>query len=96
MSETTFTPGDIIVMDGETYQVIEDQGTHGIILPFPVVEGIEGEEMEWGTKKAECRKIGAAKLPAPSACATTGSCPTNGRLDETDSTTSHPDLIAKG
>lgn len=96
MSEATFIPGDIIVMDGETYQVLEDHGNGGTVIPFPIVEGIDSERVEWAEQKAGCRRIGNAPLPAPSPCATSGgSCPTDGRLDMADSAPSNPNLIAK-
>jgi hypothetical protein len=94
MPDATFVPGDIIIVGGETYQVLEDHGDRGTLLPFPVVDGVESEELEW-SREPDCRRIGHAPLPAPSPCATSGSCPTEGRLDLPAAAAPNPNLIAK-
>ena len=81
MSETNFAPGDVIDVGGETWQVIEDQGDRGRVIPFPG-DSIAEMEMAWSDA---CRRIGNAPLPAPTPCSTDGNCPTSGNpLTEKD------------
>ena len=74
-----FVAGDIIEMDGETYQVLENLGNHGLVRSFPSEE-IEGVEFTWIRDGVVARKMGNAQLPAPTPCSATGSCPTDGKL----------------
>lgn len=74
MTQTRFAPGDVIDVGGETYQVIEDRGDRGLVIPFPGDVGA-ASEMPWD---AACRRIGNAPLPGPTPCAADGCCPTNG------------------
>jgi hypothetical protein len=74
MSATNFEPGDILDVGGETYQVVENPGEHGTVIPFPG-DSLRGSELLWD---AGCRRIGNAPLPAPTPCSTDGCCPTAG------------------
>ncbi|GAB4362119.1 MAG: hypothetical protein Kow006_33250 [Gammaproteobacteria bacterium] len=73
MSENQFQPGDVLVFRGETYQVLENLGDGGRVIPFPSEETV-GEVVAW---HAEMRRIGHEPLPAPTPCST-GECPTQG------------------
>ncbi len=66
-----FSPGDVILHQGEAYQVHENLGQGGLVAPFPAVD-IQLLELQWD---ASCRKIGHEPLPAPSPCASGVSCP---------------------
>jgi len=68
-----FTPGDIILYQGEAYQVYENLGLKGRVAAFPG-DDVELIEMEWDE---HCRKIGSEPLPGPTPCATGDSCPSN-------------------
>lgn len=70
-----FVAGDIIEQAGECYQVLDNQGSQGIVRNFPSEEELSFE-INWLDDGARCRKIGNASLPAPSPCSTGGSCPT--------------------
>lgn len=75
-----FIPGDIVELYGETYQVLENRGATGLLIPFPSTE-IPAEEVVWDGEKVPYTRIGHAQLPGPTPCATTadGDCPTNGK-----------------
>ncbi len=77
MSETTFQPGDVVLLDGETYQVLESLGPRARVVPFPADE-VAPFEIEWQTALETPRRIGHAPLPAPTPCSGDGCCPTNG------------------
>ena len=64
-----FEKGDILLFEGESYQVHENQGTTGLVSLFPSVD-VELITVEWSD---DYRKIGNAALPAPTPCAS-GSC----------------------
>lgn len=65
----TFAVGDILIYQGDSYQVHENSGTHGKVSLFPSVDVVL-ETVEWND---QYQKIGQAALPAPTPCAT-GSC----------------------
>ena len=64
-----FAIGDILLFEGESYQVHENNGTTGSVSLFPSVD-VELMTVEWNEGY---RKIGNAALPAPTPCAS-GSC----------------------
>ncbi|MCF7981905.1 MAG: hypothetical protein K9K86_07965 [Pseudomonadales bacterium] len=64
-----FAIGDILMYQGDSYQVHENQGTQGKVSLFPSVDVVL-EEVTWND---EYQRIGKAALPAPTPCAT-GSC----------------------
>lgn len=66
-----FVQGDVILFEGETYQVHENQGETGLVAAFPADES-ELFSLHWND---ECRKIGNEPLPAPTPCSTGGCCP---------------------
>lgn len=72
-----FEVGDIIELFGETYQVLENDGVRGQLIPFPSEEVLP-HEVVWTEESGEYTRIGNAELPGPSPCAG-GTCPTNGR-----------------
>lgn len=74
-----FEPGDILELAGETYQLLENRESGGLIRPFPSDE-TEGRLIDWQARGEACRKIGTAPLPAPLPCAG-GECPTDGRIE---------------
>ncbi len=76
MNDLVFQPGDILVYQGETYQVLENLGDVGRVIPFPSEEA-EPQELIWQTDNDEMRRIGNEPLPAPTPCST-GECPTEG------------------
>ena len=75
-----FIPGDIVELYGETYQVLENRGATGLLIPFPSNE-VPAEEVAWDAEKVPYTKMGNAQLPGPTPCATTddGGCPTEGK-----------------
>lgn len=73
-----FMPGDIIEIFGETYQVLENNGSEGRVIPFPSSLA-EGVALQWVQGSDSCRKIGHAPLPAPTPCSS-GECPTEGKI----------------
>jgi len=77
MSETNFQPGDVVLLDGESYQVLESIGQKARVVPFPADE-VEPIEVDWSVAGEAPRRIGHAPLPAPTPCSTDGCCPTNG------------------
>ena len=78
-SKPDFIPGDIVELYGETYQVIENSGETGLMIPFPSEE-VAAEMVTWGAEKAPYTKIGHAQLPGPTPCSTNdGNCPTDGK-----------------
>ncbi len=64
-----FVAGDILLYQGESYQVHENLGMTGSAALLPSA-GVEPEIMEWSE---EFRKIGHAELPGPTPCAS-GDC----------------------
>lgn len=64
-----FAVGDILMYQGDSYQVHENSGAQGRVALFPSVDVI----LETVTWSEEYRKIGKAALPAPTPCST-GSC----------------------
>ncbi|HEB96727.1 MAG TPA: hypothetical protein ENI96_09900 [Sedimenticola thiotaurini] len=66
-----FVPGDIVLHQGEAYQVHENLGDRGRVAPFPAVD-VELMELVWD---GDCRRIGHEPLPAPTPCAGGGLCP---------------------
>jgi hypothetical protein len=68
-----FTPGDIILHQGEAYQVYENLGLKGRVAPFPG-DDVSLIELEWDEY---CRKIGNEPLSGPTPCSTGGCCPAN-------------------
>lgn len=64
-----FEKGDILLFEGESYQVHENDGVTGKVSLFPSVD-VELFTVEWNE---DYRKIGNAALPAPTPCAS-GSC----------------------
>jgi|TARA_B100000315_G_scaffold248899_1_gene279364 hypothetical protein len=64
-----FVPGDILLHEGETYQVHENLGLTGLVSPFPSVDVVL-TPVEWSD---DYRKIGHEGLPGPTPCAT-GNC----------------------
>jgi hypothetical protein len=77
MSEPNFQPGDVVLLDGETYQVLENLGARARVVPFPADE-VAPVEIVWDTAGEPARRIGNAPLPAPTPCSVDGTCPTNG------------------
>lgn len=77
MSEPNFQPGDVVLLDGETYQVLENLGARARVVPFPADE-VAPVEIVWATAGAPARRVGNAPLPAPTPCSVDGTCPTNG------------------
>ena len=77
MSQTNFQPGDVVLLDGETYQVLETDGERAGVVPFPADE-VAPLEIDWRMAGDAPRRIGQAPLPAPTPCSTHGCCPTNG------------------
>jgi len=77
MQTQEFVPGDVIELDGETYQVIENQGDKARIIPFPS-DDTPSTELDWKAGGSNARRIGNAPLPAPTPCSATGECPTDG------------------
>ena len=74
-----FEAGDIVELFGETYQVLENDGVRGQLIPFPSEE-VPPHEVVWAEEAGEYARIGNAELPGPTPCATGGGeCPTNGR-----------------
>ncbi len=74
-----FEAGDILELFGETYQVLENDGTRGQLIPFPSEE-VPPREVVWAEAEGEYTRIGSAELPGLTPCATSGGeCPTNGR-----------------
>lgn len=65
-----FVAGDILLYEGETYQVHESLGMTGLLSPFPSVD-VDPQIVDWND---EYRKIGHEPIPAPTPCATTGNC----------------------
>ncbi len=76
MNDLVFQPGDILVYEGETYQVLENHGDSGKVIPFPGEE-VEAQQMTWQSNNKEMRCIGNEPLPAPTPCSS-GECPTQG------------------
>lgn len=76
MNEVTFVPGDVVLLQGETYQVLENRGTEGVVIPFPSDE-VEPFKIEWVINGENARRIGNEPLPAPTPCSS-GECPTQG------------------
>lgn len=64
-----FAVGDILIYEGDSYQVHENLGTHGKVSLFPSVDVVL-DTVEWND---DFQKIGNAPLPAPTPCAS-GSC----------------------
>jgi len=77
MTESTLQPGDVVMHGGETYQVLENLGDRGRVIPFPT-DGHPGLELAWEENGESCRRIGHAPLPAPTPCSADGCCPTDG------------------
>ena len=77
MTDANFQPGDIVLLDGETYQVLENLNAGARVVPFPADE-VQPIEIDWSTAGEPARRIGNAPLPAPTPCSTDGCCPTNG------------------
>jgi len=77
MTDANFQPGDIVLLDGETYQVLENLNAGARVVPFPADE-VRPIEIDWSTAGEPARRIGNAPLPAPTPCSTDGCCPTNG------------------
>ncbi len=65
-----FIPGDIILHEGEAYQVYENLGNAGRVAPFPG-DNVKVIELEWDD---QCRKIGNEPLPGPTPCSVGGAC----------------------
>ena len=65
-----FVAGDILLYEGESYQVHESLGMTGLVSLFPSVD-VDPQMVDWND---DYRKIGHEPLPAPTPCATTGSC----------------------
>jgi len=81
MGDTRFAPGDVVDVAGETWQVLEDLGGRGRVIPFPG-DSLAESEIDWHDG---CRRIGNAPLPAPTPCSSDGCCPTDGNpLTEKD------------
>lgn len=64
-----FEIGDILIFEGDSYQVHENSGTHGKVSLFPSVDVVLNA-VEWND---DYEKIGHAQIPAPTPCAS-GSC----------------------
>lgn len=75
--KSDFQPGDILELFGETYQVLENDGATGQLIPFPSEE-VPAHRVVWAEEAGEYSRIGNAELPGPSPCAG-GTCPSNGR-----------------
>ncbi|HYW93469.1 MAG TPA: hypothetical protein VFA95_13585 [Gammaproteobacteria bacterium] len=73
-----FQTGDIIEAGGETYQLVGQDHTYALIIPFPS-ENLDSERIEREQLVRDYRRIGSAPLPAPSPCAAGNGCPFNGR-----------------
>lgn len=65
-----FVAGDILLFEGETYQVHESLGLTGLVSPFPSIDA-DPQVVDWND---DYRKIGHEPLPAPTPCAMTGDC----------------------
>ncbi|MDP6027654.1 MAG: hypothetical protein QGF47_08780 [Arenicellales bacterium] len=65
-----FVAGDILLFEGETYQVHESLGTTGLVSRFPSID-VDPQVVDWND---DYRKIGHEPLPAPTPCAITGDC----------------------
>lgn len=76
MTEAVFVPGDVVLLQGETYQVLENYGDSGSVIPFPS-EDVEAFTLEWVADGERARRIGNEPLPAPTPCSG-GECPTQG------------------
>ncbi len=76
MSEALFVPGDVVLLQGEAYQVLENFGDNGRVIPFPSEE-VEPFLLEWMADGERARRIGNEPLPAPTPCSS-GECPTQG------------------
>ena len=68
-----FITGDIILHEGEAYQVYENLGAKGRVAPYPG-DDVPVIDLEWDE---HCRKIGNEPLPGPTPCTVGGSCPSN-------------------
>ena len=78
MLAMNFQPGDVVLFEGETYQVLETRGSRARVIPFPA-DMVAPLEVVWQTARDTPRRIGHAPLPAPTPCSTDdGCCPTNG------------------
>jgi hypothetical protein len=77
MSEPTFQPGDVVLLDGETYQVLEPMDAGARVVPFPA-DDVAPVEIAWAEAGEPPRRIGQAPLPAPTPCSADGCCPTGG------------------
>jgi hypothetical protein len=78
-NKSDFVPGDIIELYGETYQVLENNGNTGMLIPFPSEE-VPAAEVVWDAEAIAYTRIGHAQLPGPTPCSTGGGdCPTNGQ-----------------
>ncbi|KAA3626530.1 MAG: hypothetical protein DWQ09_16000 [Proteobacteria bacterium] len=76
MTEVQFVPGDVVLLQGEAYQVLENLGDEGMVIPFPSEE-VEPFRLEWIVEGERARRIGNEPLPAPTPCSS-GECPTQG------------------
>ena len=76
MTESAFVPGDIVLLQGEAYQVFENRGESGMVIPFPSEE-VEPFLLAWCVDNEHARRIGNEPLPTPTPCST-GECPTQG------------------
>lgn len=76
MTEAAFVPGDVVLLQGEAYQVLENRGEAGLVIPFPSEE-VEPLELKWRIDGEDARRIGNEPLPAPAPCSD-GECPTQG------------------
>ncbi len=65
-----FVAGDVLLYEGECYQVHESLGMTGLVSPFPSVD-VDPQVVDWNDGY---RKIGHEPLPAPTPCAATGEC----------------------
>ncbi|MCP4285207.1 MAG: hypothetical protein GY792_12260 [Gammaproteobacteria bacterium] len=68
-----YREGDVVLFQGETYQVHENQGESGLVAAFPS-DNPELFAMRWDD---ECRRIGHEPLPGPTPCSTGGECPSS-------------------
>ncbi len=68
-----FITGDVILHQGEAYQVYENLGSAGRVAPFPG-DKVQLIELEWDE---HCRKIGHEPLPGPTPCSAGKGCPSN-------------------
>ncbi len=78
-----FQPGDVVLLDGETYQVLEPVEGGARVVPFPA-DTVAPFEVTWTASDAPPRRIGHAPLPAPTPCSADGCCPTGGNPVEED------------